>query len=438
MSVSRQEFVSFVKACEKRHEELKQLIQNKACIGHRVHGTVPSVGAKIATYERFRGVIPHPKAGRSSKDSSFVNVPSALKEGIQAYNASLPEDEMRIDTDEFDGPLLSWSYNVSSCLGNIIARSPLLNSFLGKETLHAAKKIPDIRKKLPRYNREVSRVLQELVEVVPVLEVAQGNWAARELIKNKFQVAKNTSSRQNEKQVKNAKSLHAMTSARSRQDCLDSSKLKRLELTNARKYIESESDLSNLGVTNDLAKLNSTRRHPKHDSRPVSNAKNKTPPPRENPRKQKRKANAPSDSISDYTSEDNDSPWKNVSRTYIRHREDMVDADNMTSGEEVQKLSNRKYKYRNVPCTDNSDEEEDAIRKTQRSNARRSRVHAVTHRVGVAIRNLDEDATGRKESSDRSVEPAVSRLKRRRAARESRIDLANGNVRGNAKRIRSK
>ena len=184
--------MTFVKLSEQRHEELKSLICSRD--NSNSGGVLQLQSGQGNAFERFRGVIEPLTANRKSSQTSFVNIGRALKDGISEYNSSVHEDS-KIITSEFDGSLQSWSYNAYACMENIISRQPLLSSVYGKKTLFAARRLPHIHEKLSKYNREISRALKEVCVAIPVLTIAKGDWAARELLKAKFQNAKSVHQR---------------------------------------------------------------------------------------------------------------------------------------------------------------------------------------------------------------------------------------------------
>lgn len=200
MSVSRQEFQTFMRKYDEDRREFKELLQQLLAKQIPSNSAVASA-TMSCVFHRFVGVIPNPNSGRTSKQSSFINVATALKRGISTYNDSVSDQDPKIETTELDGSLLSWSHSVYSTVGNIIGRYSGLNSALGNASLDEAKKLQYFATRPSRYNREVSGVMTEIKKIVPILNLAHGDWAAREVLRNKFQNARNATKR-NEKAVK--------------------------------------------------------------------------------------------------------------------------------------------------------------------------------------------------------------------------------------------
>lgn len=153
-------------------------------------------------FDRFAGVIPNPNSGRTSKQSSFINVAAALRTGISRYNESVLGQDPKLETSELDGSLLSWSHSVYSTVGNIVGRHSGLNSALGKASLDEAKKLRYFATRPSRYNREISAVITEIKKAIPIVKLAHGDWAAREILRDKFQNARNARKRLEKKALK--------------------------------------------------------------------------------------------------------------------------------------------------------------------------------------------------------------------------------------------
>lgn len=194
MSVTRQEFQNFVKKYDADHREFKQMLQQLLAqpIPLNPGGTSSPM---FCVFDRFSGIIPNPNSGRTSKQSSFINVAEALRAGITSHNESVSEQDPKIETSELDGSLLSWSHSVYSTVGNIIGRYSGLNNALGNSSLNEAKNLQYFATRPSRYNRELSAVINEIKKTVPIVKLAQGDWAARELLRNKFQNARNATKR---------------------------------------------------------------------------------------------------------------------------------------------------------------------------------------------------------------------------------------------------
>ena len=189
MNVSRAEFNSFVSKQDRRHAEIMAHLQKMSQSIERQHVQSASGTMTESVYEKFHGTIANPAAGRNSQKTSFVNVGASLKSGIDGYNATV-EDENKIIISDFDVPLRSWTHSAMDITRTIVAKHPKLNDALGKTSIQGAKMFPYFRDNPQKYNREVSAIVTELKQVLPVLNLASGNWAPRQLLRNVFQNAR--------------------------------------------------------------------------------------------------------------------------------------------------------------------------------------------------------------------------------------------------------
>lgn len=105
MNVSKSEFRAFLKRYEEDIRELKSKREPPAAPINEQRNS----RSRTFQYSSFKGVIPKPNENRSSKESSFVNVSVALREGIKAYNDSIQNGDEKIVADELDVSPLKWS-----------------------------------------------------------------------------------------------------------------------------------------------------------------------------------------------------------------------------------------------------------------------------------------------------------------------------------------
>ena len=111
MSVSRQEFQTFMRKYDEDRTEFKNLLQQLVNQQNSFNSTGAS-STISCIFDRFAGVIPNPNSGRTSKQSSFINVAAALRTGISRYNESVLGQDPKLETSELDGSLLSWSHSM--------------------------------------------------------------------------------------------------------------------------------------------------------------------------------------------------------------------------------------------------------------------------------------------------------------------------------------
>lgn len=194
--VSKSEFEAFTRRYEADQKEIRTLLDS---ISRNVARSSPMVDKRDSinanSIQAFEGVLTHPKSGRSSKQSSFVNVAASLRTGIDLYNQNLTSVDDKIITAEFDGSLLSWTHNTMASVRGIVGRYSDMNSALGTASLEEVRKTDRYKTKPFKYNRDVSSILREIRKIVPIVVLAKGDWAARELLKNTFQNSKAANTR---------------------------------------------------------------------------------------------------------------------------------------------------------------------------------------------------------------------------------------------------
>lgn len=120
----------------------------------------------------FEGVLPHPKSGRTSKQSSFVNVTATLKEGVANYDDQNSPACDKIDAKEIEGSLLSWTHNAMASIRSIIGRYHEMNRALGQTSLDDARNSKEYQSKPFKYNRDVSSIIRDIRRVLPIVVVA--------------------------------------------------------------------------------------------------------------------------------------------------------------------------------------------------------------------------------------------------------------------------
>lgn len=183
----QEEFAQFKRRYHKDNEETQNLLYrilrklDSKTTSHHIQ--LPENNEEVTMIHRFEGVIPHPRSGRSSKQSSFVNVALSLKNGINEYNDAQIDDKNIIQSKEFEGSLLSWTHSAMSCVRSIVGRFSDLNSALGICSMDEIKRTAKYEGKPAKFNRDISTVIREIRKVIPMSILAKGDWAARELLK---------------------------------------------------------------------------------------------------------------------------------------------------------------------------------------------------------------------------------------------------------------
>lgn len=71
-------------------------------------------------FAKFEGVTENRQVGRTSSQSSFIKVGAALNAGIEIFNSRVAEGERIIQTAEFYGSILSWSYHVYATVTSMV------------------------------------------------------------------------------------------------------------------------------------------------------------------------------------------------------------------------------------------------------------------------------------------------------------------------------
>lgn len=72
----------------------------------------------------------------------------------------------------------------------IIGRHHDMNKSLGQTSLDEIRNTNQYQTKPFKYIRDVSSIIREFRRVHPIVKIAKGDWAARELLKNTFQNSK--------------------------------------------------------------------------------------------------------------------------------------------------------------------------------------------------------------------------------------------------------
>lgn len=173
------------KIAQQQETIIEKLSRNDNRIGQgAVEASIPTAATSFSSFE---GVILDPKQHRKSNQTSFVNVPLALKNGIKEYNSSLDDGAPRLETNEFEGSLLAWSNAAMASVRTILGKYRDLNDGLGSMSLDSLRRQPRYVNRPGKFNRDKSAVIRDIKKTIPVILIAKGDWAARELLRNTFQ-----------------------------------------------------------------------------------------------------------------------------------------------------------------------------------------------------------------------------------------------------------
>lgn len=134
-------------------------------------------------YRSFKAVLEHPKANRTSKQTSFCSVGKALHEGIDAYNTAATTNgtsklpQMTVTPRTF-------TRDAMRTVGMLLGGSKVFGPHLG---LNTYQEIKSIYANTPHtFQMDSSEVSKKLLKQYPILEIAKGGWASHELIKGKL------------------------------------------------------------------------------------------------------------------------------------------------------------------------------------------------------------------------------------------------------------
>lgn len=134
-------------------------------------------------YRIYKAVLDNPNSNRTSKQSSFFSVGTALYNGIEEYNTvavangtgQIPQMTMTPRT---------FTRDAMRTVGMLLGGSKVFRSHIGVKTYQ---EIKAIYANTPHtFQIESSEVSKKLLKEYPILEIAKGFWAAHELIKGKL------------------------------------------------------------------------------------------------------------------------------------------------------------------------------------------------------------------------------------------------------------
>lgn len=135
-------------------------------------------------YRIHRGVIPHPRSSRTSSQSSFIAVGKTLHAGIETHN-EMAESKGVSKINQMDASPKAFTRNAMSTLEIVLGASPLFKAHLGSMTLQEIKSHYTYSPQLFQQAHS-DDVIKRLERELPILEIASGHWAARELIRGKL------------------------------------------------------------------------------------------------------------------------------------------------------------------------------------------------------------------------------------------------------------
>lgn len=120
-----------------------------------------------------------------------MHVSLSLQKGIHAFNNSVATDAANVSPDERNGFLIKWSNQAYAILTTIIGKHAALNKCLGVVALNRAQNLNVFtRAESGTYNREKSAVIEEVKRALPILRLAERDWVAHKLLKNRCSNAK--------------------------------------------------------------------------------------------------------------------------------------------------------------------------------------------------------------------------------------------------------
>ena len=147
-------------------------------------------------YSVFKGVIPSPNIGRSSKDSSFLSLGKELKTAIDTYNEDM-EDETRKIPQICQTPN-SFSRMVMKTAERTIATCKVFGSHMKTSTYQEMKAV--YHNDLQKFQQAHESNIRKLVRLHPVLSIAEGNWGADVAIKRRLIVLKEDAKKAKQKE----------------------------------------------------------------------------------------------------------------------------------------------------------------------------------------------------------------------------------------------
>lgn len=197
------------------------------------------VTAKSNIYMPFRGVLPSPNHGRSSKESSFLSVGRELKSAIASYNES-KEDSGKIP--QIPQSDMSFSRMVMKSAETVIGGCRVFGVFMKKATYNEIKAV--YNNDSHTFEQAHESLIRKMIRLHPVLSTAEGNWAADTAIKRRLIVMKEDAkrSRDKEQSLSGKKNTRNRTS-KNRENAPDRTRSKRQNLTEENESWESDEDV---------------------------------------------------------------------------------------------------------------------------------------------------------------------------------------------------
>lgn len=180
-------------ALEKLTDEVRELKQQQAESSARETsyaaglqteaGNIASVRQGREQYRHFKAVLDNPTKNRTSKQSSFVSVGTALYDGIEKYNTEAVANgtgqipQMTVTPRTF-------TRDAMRTVGMLLGGSKVFGPHIGLNTFQEIKAI--YANSPHTFQIENSDVSKKLLKEYPILDIAKGFWAAHELIKGKL------------------------------------------------------------------------------------------------------------------------------------------------------------------------------------------------------------------------------------------------------------
>lgn len=146
-----------------------------------------STGQAENWYQKFRGIIEDPRINRTSDQTSFISVGKELRVGIEKYNENAQAKGTSV-IKQMGRTAQSFSRNALKMTEVLLGASSVFGPHLGSCTLQEVQNLHP--KDTHSVLKEYRDIVRKLVKVYPILDIAYGGWAARELIRAKLISAK--------------------------------------------------------------------------------------------------------------------------------------------------------------------------------------------------------------------------------------------------------
>lgn len=142
-----------------------------------------SNGDTRSGYDQYSGTVEDPRNNRAPEKSSFISVGSVLRNAIDKHNSDAQERGNTV-IKQIDRSAQSFTRIAMKTTEVLLGASSVFGQHLGLHTLQEIQSIHsnDLSKFLKEYN-DISR---RLVKTYPVLRLAYGGWAVREIIRGKL------------------------------------------------------------------------------------------------------------------------------------------------------------------------------------------------------------------------------------------------------------